>query len=284
MKPAPELAIDALPRARQLSAFVGLIGLTFRQYLHGRKLLVLVLLYALPCGLTVLLRSLRDPPPAHVLEFALVFNLVPHVLAPLTALLYASGMIQDEVEGQTLIYLVVRPLPRWALYLGRAAVTLVISTLVTVLGTAALYVSIYAGAPPPEGTSLPVRIVQTGAVLALAQVCYCGLFGGLSMILRRSLVAGVIYIALFEGLVANIDFIVRRVTVVYYFRILVLRWLEVRGFAREHWERAWKLDLEEVADASTCVRNLLIAGLAFTLLSAFWFTTREFRMKTPEGA
>ena len=94
-----------------------LFWLTLRQQTRGRKLLVLVVLYALPCILALVLRSLSRPAPTDILEFALIYNLVPHALAPLTALLYAGGMIQDEVEEQTLTYLLVRPLPRPALYI-----------------------------------------------------------------------------------------------------------------------------------------------------------------------
>ena len=87
------------PRAPlvEWSALAALFDLTVRQHTHGRRLLVLVLLYALPVGLAVLLRWLPHPPPPDSLEFALVLNLLPHGLAPLTALLYAAGAIQDEV-------------------------------------------------------------------------------------------------------------------------------------------------------------------------------------------
>ena len=37
-------------------------------------------------------------------------------LVAIIELLYASGMIPDEVEEQTLTYLLVRPLPKWAVY------------------------------------------------------------------------------------------------------------------------------------------------------------------------
>ena len=70
---------------------------------------------------------------------------------PLTALLYASGMIQDEVEEQTLTYLLMRPLPRWALYLTRFVATLLTTTLLVRAGAVALYLAIYAGTPELTG-------------------------------------------------------------------------------------------------------------------------------------
>ena len=78
---------------RELSALAALFVLTVRQHTHGRRLLVLGLLYALPCALAILLRSLTPPAPAESLEIALVLHLLPHGLAPLTALLYAAGVV-----------------------------------------------------------------------------------------------------------------------------------------------------------------------------------------------
>src|SRR5262245_13557962 len=101
MKPAsaPPLTHD---RGVAWSALGTLFWLTLRQQLHGKRLIILAVLYALPIGLAVLIRTLPHPPdPAH-LEFALIFTMFPHVLVPLTALLCASGVIQDEGEEQTL--------------------------------------------------------------------------------------------------------------------------------------------------------------------------------------
>src|SRR5205823_1678067 len=118
---------DVAGRGFDLSALAALFVLTLRQYARGRRLLVLGLLFLLPSALAVVARLGRHPPEADILEFALVFNLIPHALATLTALLYAGGMIQDEVEEQTLTYLLLRPLPRWALYVTRYAATWVVA-------------------------------------------------------------------------------------------------------------------------------------------------------------
>ena len=70
------------------------------------------------------------------------------------------------------------------------------------------------------------QALKTAAVLALAQVGYCGLFGLLGLLMRRSLLVGVAYIVLFEGILASFDTVARRLTIMYYFRVLVLRWLD----------------------------------------------------------
>src|SRR5438067_8760955 len=134
-------------------------------------MLVVGLLYLLPCILAVVLRSLARPAPADALEFALVFTLLPHGLAPLTALLYAAGVVSDEVEEQTLTYLLLRSVPRWALYLTKLLATLCVTTALTAAAVAALYVAIYAGSPEFWSEGLP-RAGRVVVITALAQVGY----------------------------------------------------------------------------------------------------------------
>src|SRR5262249_59002497 len=86
---ATDVATRRRSRSAELSALAALFMLTVRQHTHGRRVLVLGLLYLLPCVLALILRNLSRPAPADTLEFALVFTLLPHGLAPLTALLYA---------------------------------------------------------------------------------------------------------------------------------------------------------------------------------------------------
>ena len=129
----------------QMSALAALFQLTVRQHTRGRRLLVLVLLYLVPCALAILLRSLARPAAPDVLEFAFVLTLLPHGLAPLTALLYAAGVVSDEVEEQTLTYLLLRSVPRYSLYLTKLVATLCVTTALVAVAVTALYVAIYAG-------------------------------------------------------------------------------------------------------------------------------------------
>jgi ABC-2 type transport system permease protein len=268
---------------RELSALASLFVLTLRQYTHGRRVYVLGALYLLPCALAVLLRSLKESAPTDTLEFALLFNLLPHGLAPLTALLYAAGMIQDEVEEQTLTYLMVRPLPRWALYVSRMLATMLTATVLVAVAALALYVAIYWGTPELWRDILTTRAPRAIGILALAQVAYCALFGFLGLVTRRSLIAGLIYIIVIEGALANIDFVARALTAVFYVRILILRCLALSPVDVQRFEREWSLDLQTVPTTSRCVLTLVGFGVIVTLLAALRFARQEFHMKTPES-
>src|SRR5260370_37751155 len=107
MKPAAAAApvrpaLGPLRRGLDLTALAALFVLTLREHLRGRRLLLLSLLFLLPAILAVVVRLAPFAPALEKLEFALIFNLIPHGLATLTALLYAAGVIRGDGEGPTL--------------------------------------------------------------------------------------------------------------------------------------------------------------------------------------
>jgi ABC-2 type transport system permease protein len=280
MKSATNVVTPAvvLPRLPDLRALAALFVLTLRQHIRGRRLLVLSLLFLLPSVLAAVVNlTAFHAPPTGEIQFAFIFNLIPHALVPLAALLYAGGIVQDEVEEQTLTYLLIRPLPRWALYLTKLLAIVLITSMLTAVFTAITYavIALTAGGPATSGWTEPA--LKTAVLLTLVQVGYCGLFGLLGVLMRRSLLVGVAYIVFFEGILASLDTVVRRLTVMYYFRVLVLRWMSPAS------GKEWAINLATAPQARTCVLTLLGAGLIMALATALLFAAREFRMKTPEG-
>jgi ABC-2 type transport system permease protein len=269
------------PLSAELSALAALFGLTVRQHTHGRRLLVLALLYLVPCALAVVLRSLARPAQADDLEFGLVLILLPHGLAPLTALLYAAGIVSDEVEEQTLTYLLLRSVPRDLLYLTKLLATLCVTSVLVAGAVGALYVAIYAGKPEFWSTALP-RAGGVIAVMTLAQVGYCALFGFLGLFTRRALLAGIAYIVAIEGVLANLDFVGRSLTVVYYVRTLTLRWLDLPAEQLRRCQEVWGMnDLDKLPASGSCVALVLGFAVVLALVSALWFARSEFHVKTP---
>ena len=280
MKSPTAASIDVVGPSRPpyLSALAALFVLTLRQYIHGRRLLVLSVLFSLPSVLAAAVcLGARFVPPAASLEFGLALNLIPHALVPLAALVYAAGIVQDDVEEQTLTYLLLRPLPRWALYLVKLLATVLVTSLLTAVFTAATLVVINLTASEPMTAGLAERALKMTGVFSLAQVAYCGLFGLMGLLTRRSIVMGVAYIILLEGLLASLDTVARRLTVMYYFRVLALRWLKPAG------GNDWSIDLTTAPETQTCVLVLLGVGSVLAVAAALFFARSEFRMKTPEG-
>jgi ABC-2 type transport system permease protein len=265
-----------LSRRVPLSALVTLLGITAARQTRGRRLLIFSLLFALPILFAVLAHRFQVPYEASEVETVLVFGLIPQALVPLTALLFASGMVQDDVEEQTLTYLLIRPIPRWLIYVAKVAATWLVTSALASVFTAAALVAVYWGTNEPDTPALIRRAMLISGLLSLSLLAYIAIFGGLSLLIRRSLVLGVGYIVVFEGVLANIDFVVRHLTVMYYVRTLSVRWLDLPG-------ADWSIDPATAPSAMTCLLTLFGIGAVLALLGSWLFSIREFRVKTPDG-
>ncbi len=266
-----------LSRRVPLSAVAALLNITAARQVRGRRLLILCLLFALPILFAVLAHRFQDPYQLEDVEGVLIFGLIPNAFLPLAALLFSSGMVQDDVEEQTLTYLLIRPIPRWLIYLVKVAGTWLVISLLNALFTAAALAAVYWGTAALTPVALWQRTGIVAAVLSLSLFAYTALFGGLSLLTRRSLVLGVLYIIVFEGVAANIDFMIRHVTVMYYVRTLCVRWLGLPV-------GDWAIDPATAPSVTTCLLTLIGTGSVVALLGAWLFSVREFRVKTPEGS
>ncbi len=260
-----------------LAAILTVVRITVERQNRGRRLLILALLFSLPIVFAILTRRYQAAYRPDPVESVLVFGLIFSALVPLSALLFATGLVQDDLEEQTLTYFLIRPIPRWAVYLAKLLATFVVTMLRAVIFTMGTLVAVYWGEERLVRAILLQRAPIIAALLALSLGAYVAIFGGLSLWVRRTLVVGAVYIVVFEGVIANIDFVIREATVIYYIRVLSVRWLDRSG-------ADWSIDPATAPSASTCLIVLLSATAVFALLGALTFGTREFRVKTPAGS
>jgi ABC-2 type transport system permease protein len=118
------------------------------------------------------------------------------LLVPVVALVFASAALGDLAEDGTLVYLWLRPLPRWQLALAAfgASVTVVMAIAVVplVIGTAL----------SGQGARL-VGAAAAGGMLA--SVGYCAVFCGVGLRVRRALAWGLAYLLIWEQAVARVS-------------------------------------------------------------------------------
>lgn len=274
-----------------LSGLWALYVLTLRQHMHGRRWMVMALLFLLPVGLAIALRISAPHLGASRIEFICAFMFLPQAILPLVALIYASGIIQDEREDQTITYLLVRPIPKWALYTTKLLATITTTIVLTALFTVVVYAVVYVGAGS-EVEEVPLRALKAIAVHSLAMTTYCCLFGLLSLLTKRFLLAGIVFVIAIEWVLANFPFGVRYLTIIYYTRLIAYHMMPftftVYGHKIDLASDAWQLRVErnpELAGhptAQTCLLVLAGASLVFTVLAAVICSQREFHVKTPD--
>ncbi len=265
-----------MPRPSLLTSLATVFTLTLRQLMRGRRLLILCALFALPAVLALVARSSPRPGSSRELEFILLLNFLPLFLVPLTCLLYASGMVQDEIEDQTLTFLLIRPIPRGLLYLTRLLATYAMVFALTVVFTTLTAVCVWWGNDDPADEPVS-RVLALLAILSMTTFVYTALFGVLSLYLRRLLAIGIAYIVLVEWALSNIDFVLRRATVFFYFRVLALNWID------DSHQRDWGISLlsETTPGVTECLVSLLVIGAVATLFGVLRFRSAEYKVKTP---
>src|SRR5688572_490440 len=199
-----------------------LFVLTLRQHLHGKRWFVMALLFLLPAGLAILLRATAPDVPRALLEFLLAMMFIPQALLPLTALLYASGIIQDEQEEQTITYLLIRPIPKWLLYWIKMAATWSTTVLMVIVLVVLTFAAIHLQSETDAATAV-LRCAKAAATLSLAAITYCSVFGLMSLVTRRTLIVGILYVVIIEGLLAIFPLSLRWGTIIYHARMIAYR-------------------------------------------------------------
>lgn len=281
----------ASARYSSLASLRALYLLTLRQHLHGKRWMVMTLLFLLPAILALVVRHTAHNVPAINIEFMFVYMFIPQALLPLVALIYSSGIILDEQEEQTITYLLIRPISKWKIYLTKLLAVLTTTVCLTAIFTALTYAAIYAG-DHSSSESATLRCLKTIPIHALAVITYCCLFSLISFFAQQVLVVGILYIAIFEGLFANLNFGIRLLSVIFYARLIAYHALSfvgiVGGQPHDIAADVWQLDsvsdpkLSAYPQFGTCLLVLILTSLTCAILAAIICSGREFHVKTPE--
>jgi ABC-2 type transport system permease protein len=116
------------------------------------------------------------------------------LLAPVVGLVLASAALGDFVDDRTLVYMWLRPVPRWQIAAGAA-----LASIGTALPLVAIPITLAAYLGSADA------VVAFGALAAgmVATLGYSGLFLALGFKVRRALVWGLAYILIWEGFLAR---------------------------------------------------------------------------------
>jgi ABC-2 type transport system permease protein len=166
---------------------------------------LLVALTGLPIGLAA---GAAHRSAGHALVNALGLGLV----VPAISLVFAAATLGDLAEDGTLVYIWLRPIARWKLVAVTALAVMTVSLPLTVVPLCV------AAALSGGGATL---VLGTAAATMLSTVGYAGVFIGLGLVVRRALIWGLLYVLIWEGVVANIGIGPSRLSIHLYARSLL---------------------------------------------------------------
>lgn len=184
--------------------------ITIRLLLGSKRAAGVAFVLLIPVVIGIVFRFSEEYDTTNRAEFAtdITSSLILALLLPLVALVLGTTAIGSEIEDGTVVFLLSKPVDRARLVAVKAAVAAAATAVLAVPATIATTVLINAGSDVTVGLALAAFV---------ASVVYTVLFTALSTITGRALIAGLVYVFVWEGVLANL--------------FSGLAWLSVRQYA-----------------------------------------------------
>lgn len=236
--------------------------LTMHQLIRRRRYIIVLLLSALPILLSAFYWYVgpSDPERPRVPEFhdVVTARLLVAIVLPLAALLLSTATLGDEVEDQTLVYLVLKPIARWRIVAPKLLATIIgVAVPVSLSGIAcSLLIT--------EGDLATSLVTAVGITAGAAAYCTVFTWGGL--VSRQAIIFGLAYVFLWEVSITEL--------------FAGLRFLSIRQFTLGVIQGVDDQRLQ-IRDAAGPVEvDLLpsLVGVAVVMLLFAWLTERRLRL------
>ena len=174
--------------------------LTMRQFTGGRTARLALVLSLIPALFAAIYVARPWEVTPHEFTIDLFRELIVPTLLPIVVLLPATAAFGNELEDGTLPYLLMKPVSRLRLVLGKYAAVLLVTIPALLIGLATT--TLIASRGPAAGDLGRVLIAMAGA--SAAAVALLGaVFLLVSLLIPRALLAGMIYIFAWESLLGR---------------------------------------------------------------------------------
>jgi ABC-2 type transport system permease protein len=233
--------------------------LTARQFLEGRSIRVVAVLAAVPLllGMIEIIAAGRDLQIRGNLGISFVELTIPTLL-PLIALILASSAIGNELSDRTLPYLLLKPRSRLRFINEKYLASVAIGSLISVALGFLTWLIMAAVSSNFDGELL-VGVI-TASILAIA--AYAAAFTLLSLLITRVLMAGLLYVLIWESLLARF--------------IPGLRLLSIRHYVQSVYTRILDDASITVAQQSAVITSLIVlATLGLITIVLSWLRLQQ---------
>jgi ABC-2 type transport system permease protein len=180
---------------------------TVRQFSGGRTIRVVWALSLLPCVFAAIYLVRPDGrAPADFLA-GMYRDLIVPTLLPIAVLLLATAAFGNELDDRTLLYLTLKPVSRLRIVIGKLIGTLLVGLPAVLIGLAATALvasvgSALTGSGGDWRDVQPVLLAMLGSA-AVGTALIAAIFLAVSLIVPRALLAGIIYIFIWESLLGR---------------------------------------------------------------------------------
>lgn len=227
------------------------IGLAYRivlrQLVTRGRIAALFMVGAVVTAVAVAVGTAGDVSDPVETGVRLISDLGFTTLVPIVSLVFASAALGDMREDGTLVYLWLRPMDRWPVVVGAWLASITVSLPLTLVPLVVSSIAVDGGNDLIGATAL------AGGVGVLA---YSALFVLLGLLLKNSIVWGLGYILIWEGLVAAFGSFAAKLAIRGYTRSILTSMTEI------------DLDLGDLSLQVAIIVPLVVTGAALALAGA----------------
>lgn len=274
-------AVEPRSNLREPSLWGGamrVFDLSLGQMLWSRRTIFMALVVGGPVVLALVARIVQSAgiAPLRVngvrVEAASIFGMMVWVLflrfiVPVLGVFYGTSLVADEVEDKTITYLFTRPIRRGAVLLGKYFAYLVCTTLVVLPSVTIVYFLLVPLREIPASFSW---LVTDLSLIAAGIAAYGALFALVGALLKRPLVAGLVFAFGWEQVAMLVPGYLRRFTIAYYLQALVPHAIPSEGGVALLLQRVFT---ETLSAPVAILMLVLITGVS--LLLAVWAIERR---------
>ena len=219
-------------------------GIVLRQLVTRGRIAALLLVGAASAGIAIAVGSSDGGGESLEDGVQLISSLHFTLLVPIIALVFATAALGDMREDGTLVYLWLRPMDRWPVAVGSWLASITVSLPLTLVPLVVSSVGL------DVGSDLVRATVVAGVIGVIA---YSALFVLLGLLLKNSIVWGLGYIMIWEGLIAAFGSFAAK--------------LAIRGYTRSILTSITGVDLElgDLSMTAGVVVPLVVAAAAVAL-------------------
>jgi ABC-2 type transport system permease protein len=190
----------------------------FQSGLRAKRTRVFMLLSAVPVLIMVIVRIV-DAKISGEFFTRVALSLYFQLLLPVLALFLGSSVVNEELDGKTLVYLTTVPVRRRDVLLGKFAAALALGALMLAAGFLLGFLAAFLTRLDDPAAWGDLGVFLGAALLAL--FCYGALFTAAGAFMRKSIIAGLFFAFGWESVVQYFPGVTQKFTVVHWVKSLL---------------------------------------------------------------
>ncbi len=202
--------------------------LTVRNLAMTKRTIAVILLACVPVGLALIIKHVAPEqeirPASQEIFTGLFVGLYVYFVVLLTTIVYGISLIADERSDRTIIFLLVRPLPREAIVVGKFLAYALSASAILLASLIATYSIFSSLDQDPTSFRNAVPFSRCAEVVVLAVLAYGAVFTFFGATFKHPVITAFGYCFVWESILPYLPVFLKKLTLMHYIHSLIPNW------------------------------------------------------------